>query len=268
MLVYYENGKLTKDAGLIKVGEDYYYIDKDGNAVTNAMVDVTASKANGLFPADTYKFGADGKMVIYDGVIVNGYYYEDGVKTAAGLVKVGEDYYYAAEGGKIVTDAKQEITKTNDLLSAGTYRIDEEGKLNLATELVDEDGALTYYEAGKLAEDAGLIKVGEDYYYIGEGGVAVTNTTMVVEKTNGLLPEDEYTFGEDGKLILVKRLPGDADDSGKVDILDALLTLQHSVGWDLVINLENANVDGDTDVDIIDALTILQYSVGWDLELI
>ena len=268
VLVYYENGKLTKDAGLIKVGEDYYYIDKDGNAVTNAMVDVTASKANGLFPADTYKFGADGKMVIYDGVIVNGYYYEDGVKTAAGLVKVGEDYYYAAEGGKIVTDAKQEITKTNDLLSAGTYRIDEEGKLNLATELVDEDGALTYYEAGKLAEDAGLIKVGEDYYYIGEGGVAVTNTTMVVEKTNGLLPEDEYTFGEDGKLILVKRLPGDADDSGKVDILDALLTLQHSVGWDLVINLENANVDGDTDVDIIDALTILQYSVGWDLELI
>ena len=133
---------------------------------------------------------------------------------------------------------------------------------------MDEDGALTYYEAGKLAEDAGLIKVGEDYYYIGEGGVAVTNTTMVVEKTNGLLPEDEYTFGEDGKLILVKRLPGDANDSGKVDILDALLTLQHSVGWDLVINLENANVDGDTDVDIIDALTILQYSVGWDLELI
>ena len=267
-LNYYVQGMLAKNAGLIKYEDAYYYITEDGSAAQGAKVNVTEEKANGLFPADTYEFGADGKMVIYDGVIVNGYYYEDGVKTAAGLVKVGEDYYYAAEGGKIVTDAKQEITKTNDLLSAGTYRIDEEGKLNLATELVDEDGALTYYEAGKLAEDAGLIKVGEDYYYIGEGGVAVTNTTMVVEKTNGLLPEDEYTFGEDGKLILVKRLPGDADDSGKVDILDALLTLQHSVGWDLVINLENANVDGDTDVDIIDALTILQYSVGWDLELI
>ncbi len=196
-LVYYENGKLAKDAGLVKVGEDYYYIDKDGVAVTNAMVDVTASKTNGLFPADTYKFGADGKMVIYDGVIVNGYYYEDGVKTDAGLVKVGEDYYYAGEGGKIVTD-----------------------------------------------------------------------TTMVVEKTNGLLPEDEYTFGEDGKLILVKRLPGDADDNGVVDILDALLTLQHSVGWELEINLENANVNGDTAVDIMDALTILQYSVGWEIELL
>ena len=231
---------------------------------------VTEAKANGLFPADTYKFGADGKMVIYDGVIVNGYYYEDGVKTEAGLVKVDEDYYYAAEGGKVVTDAKYDVTETNDLLPEGIYRIDEEGKLILTTELVDEEGKLTYYEDGKLAEDAGLIKVGEDYYYIGEEGVAVTDITMVVDKTNNLLPSAEYTFGEDGKLIFKDdRLAGDADADGDVDIFDALLILQYDVGWEVdYINLENANVNGDEMVDIFDALLILQYDVGWDVELL
>ena len=230
---------------------------------------MTEEKANNLFPADTYEFGADGKMVIYDGVIINGHYYEDGVKTAAGLVKVDGDYYYAAEGGKIVTDAKYDVTDTNDLLPEGIYRIDEEGKLILTTELVDEEGKLTYYEDGKLAEDAGLIKVGEDYYYIGEDGVAVTDTTMVVEKTNDLLPVDEYTFGEDGKLIFKsKRLAGDADEDGDVDIFDALMILQYDVGWDVEPNLENANVNGDDKADIFDALLILQYDVGWDVELI
>jgi len=268
-LTYYKDGKLTKDAGLIKDGEDYYYIGEDGTAVMNALVDVTEAKANGLFPADTYKFGPDGKMVIYDGVIVNGYYYEAGVKTEAGLVKIGEDYYYAAEGGKVVTDAKYDVTDTNDLLPEGIYRIDEEGKLILTTELVDEDGKLTYYMDGKLAEDAGLIKVGEDYYYIGEDGIAVTDTTMVVEKTNDLLPVDEYTFGEDGKLIFKsKRLAGDADEDGDVDIFDALMILQYDVGWDVEPNLENANVNGDDKADIFDALLILQYDVGWDVELI
>jgi len=64
------------------------------------------------------------------------------------------------------------------------------------------------------------------------------------------------------------RLPGDADDNGFVDILDALLTLQYSVGWNVGINLSNANVDGNGSVDIMDALLILQYSVGWNVQLL
>ena len=92
---------------------------------------------------------------------------------------------HAAEGGKVVTDAKYDVTDTNDLLPAGIYRIDEEGKLILTTELVDEDGKLTYYVNGKLTADAGLIKGGEDYYYIGVDGVAVTACKVNV-------PENEW----------------------------------------------------------------------------
>jgi hypothetical protein len=50
--------------------------------------------------------------------------------------------------------------------------------------------------------------------------------------------------------------------------MDALLTLQYSVGWDVDINLLNADVDVSDTVTIMDALLILQYSVGWDIDLL
>lgn len=63
------------------------------------------------------------------------------------------------------------------------------------------------------------------------------------------------------------RLPGDADGSGKVDIMDALAVLQAAVGWSTPIDRDASDVDGSGAVDIMDALLILQYSVGWDVEL-
>ena len=64
------------------------------------------------------------------------------------------------------------------------------------------------------------------------------------------------------------RIPGDANDDTLVDIMDALLTLQHSVGWDVEINLLNSDVDASETTDIMDALLILQYSVGWSIDLL
>lgn len=67
---------------------------------------------------------------------------------------------------------------------------------------------------------------------------------------------------------VLTRVPGDANGDGKVDIMDALLTLQYAVGHQVDINVENANCNGDASVDIMDALHILQYSVGHKVELI
>lgn len=64
------------------------------------------------------------------------------------------------------------------------------------------------------------------------------------------------------------RLPGDANDDGQVNIMDALLVLQHDVGWQVEINQINADVNADDKADIIDALLIMQYDVGWDIELL
>ncbi len=66
----------------------------------------------------------------------------------------------------------------------------------------------------------------------------------------------------------ILRFPGDADGSNSIDILDALLTLQFSVGWSVGINASNADVNASDSVDILDALLILQYSVGWNVELL
>ena len=63
------------------------------------------------------------------------------------------------------------------------------------------------------------------------------------------------------------RIPGDANGDGEADIMDALLILQHSVGWSVAIDTDAADVNASGTADIMDALLILQYSVGWDVEL-
>ena len=56
------------------------------------------------------------------------YYYVDGVRTHAGLIKIGGDYYYARYGGKLAT-GDYTITTTNGLLPKGTYHFGDDGKM-------------------------------------------------------------------------------------------------------------------------------------------
>lgn len=76
------------------------------------------------------------------------------------------------------------------------------------------------------------------------------------------------TYTESIPVIPVLCVPGDVNETGAVDILDALLILQHSVGWNVTINEANADVDASGTVNILDALLVLQFSVGWDVELL
>ena len=62
-------------------------------------------------------------------------------------------------------------------------------------------------------------------------------------------------------------VPGDADGDGRVDITDALVILQYTVGWGNPIDHDAGDVNADGMCDIRDALLILQYCVGWDVEL-
>ena len=268
-LAYYNNGLFTKDAGLVAIGGDYYYVEANGYAVADAEKEVT--KTNGLLPEGTYRFDEEGKAILTTELVEEDgekHYYVNGMLGKdAGLIQFNGDYYYIDEEGTAVTDSKVDVVKTNGLLPEGTYRFDEEGKAVLTTGLVEEDGKLYYYEEGRLAKDAGLIELDGDYYYIDENGAAVTDTKMLVEKTNGLKPEGTYCFGDDGKLF--DRLPGDADDNQVVDLDDALLVLEYDSTEGVKINRFNADVNGDDVVDINDALLIMQYDAGWDdVELI
>ncbi len=136
VLRYYINGEPQRGLGLVKVGDAYYYVRSAGIVVANGTWYVGKENAYG-FKADTYTFGADGKMVLKNGIIEeNGttYYYVDGVaQRGLGLVKVGGDYYYVRSAGVVVTGRDWYVDKGNAYgFKAGTYVFGADGKMVVA----------------------------------------------------------------------------------------------------------------------------------------
>ncbi|MBQ4562265.1 MAG: phosphodiester glycosidase family protein [Clostridia bacterium] len=60
---YYENGVAVKSKGLVIYNGDYYYINSTSKAVKNCTYSFNAARANGLLPAGTYKFDAQGRII-------------------------------------------------------------------------------------------------------------------------------------------------------------------------------------------------------------
>ena len=190
-------------AGLVEVDGSFYYIASDLKAVKNCTYYVT--KTNGLKPAGYYTFDADGKMVIKGGLVEeNGdlYYYVDGAKTAAGLIKWEGNYYYIASNLKAVKDAKHYVfeDKANGLKSAGWYWFNADGTMYLEG-IREENGTKYYYKDG-VKNYAGLIEISGDYYYVKSDCSVVCNRSYYVTKSNGLMPSATYTFGADGKMVI------------------------------------------------------------------
>ena len=208
--LYYvhENGESTADYGLILFEGNYYYAIYDGSLKRNGDRTVTAAKANGLLDPGTYNFGEDGKMTnppIQNGIDENGYYWENGeIVKDKGLINIGDDYYYVVYTGKIKKDADRTVTteKANGLLPAGLYHFGPDGKMTNVP-VLDGIGADGYYrENGVIVADKGLIKDGDDYYYVIYNGKIKKDgdRTVTAEKANGLVPAGTYHFGEDGKM--------------------------------------------------------------------
>ena len=206
---YYVDGQAVY-AGLVKDADDsYYYISGNGCvAIKNRSYYIT--KTNGLLPAGTYTFGDDCKMIIKQGVVKDSdgqiRYYVDGQAVYAGLVKDadGSYYYISGNGCVAIKNRSYYITKTNGLLPAGTYTFGDDCKMIIKQGVVkDSDGQIRYYVDGQVVY-AGLVKDADgSYYYIsGNGCVAIKNRSYYITKTNGLLPEGLYTFGDDCKMIV------------------------------------------------------------------
>ena len=216
-LYYYIDG-IKVHMGLFKIGEDYYYAKSNGQLIVNATY--YCSKMNGLLPEGPYAFDENGKMIMPEpaknGIVAeNGslYYYKDGKLTYAGLIQIDGDYYYVRTSGEVVNGRSYWITKTNGLLPEMSYTFDETGKIvnppvveptdpegNLKNGIVAENGSLYYYVDGRLTY-AGLIKIDGDYYYVRTSGEVVNGRSYWITKTNGLMSEGSYTFGDDGKMV-------------------------------------------------------------------
>ena len=215
-LYYYENGFRTY-AGLIKIGDDYYYVRTGGEVVHGRSYWIT--KTNGLMAERSYKFAEDGKMIdpeIKKDPNVNGivsensslYYYENGLRTYAGLIEIDGSYYYVKTDGEVVHGRSYWISKTNGLMAEGSYTFDADGKMtnpvlrdNTKNGIVAENGSLYYYQDG-LRTYAGLIEINGSYYYVRTSGEVVHGQKYWITKTNGLMAEGGYTFADDGKMII------------------------------------------------------------------
>ena len=210
--------------GLMKIDGNYYYArTSNGAFVCNRTYWIT--KTNGLLDAGIYTFDDAGRIIFpakpKNGIVAeNGslYYYENGVLTGAGLIQIGNDYYYVRTStGEVVHGRSYWVTDTNDLLPAGPYTFDTDGKMinppvvdpnpdpdptpDVKNGIVAENGSLYYYENGVLT-GAGLIQLNGDYYYVKTSNCEVVHgRSYWITVTNGLLPTGQYMFADNGKLI-------------------------------------------------------------------
>lgn len=208
---YFEEGIGTKKC-LFELDGNYYFADADGYLITDQRFYAYATNCD--LPVETYVFDETGKMIgsASDGAFVDMggtlYYYENGRPTVAGLIKIGEDYYFADVGGKIAT-GKCYVWRTNGLMPERTYAFDAEGKMigtNPEGVILEESGALYYYKDG-VAAGAGLIELDGYYYYAGANGLVGTGA-QVVAKGNGLLPNGTYYFNAEGKMLGIHIVDG------------------------------------------------------------
>ena len=205
-LFYYVDG-IKAPAGMIKIGDDYYYANSKGQLIVNQTY--YCSRTNGLMPEGIYAFDAEGKLIQGatdkngivkddDGVLR---YYVNGKVTYVGLIEIDGDFYYVRNNGEVVTNCVYWITWTHGLMEAGYYTFDENGKLTGTPKngIVEEDGVLHYYVNGTLTY-AGLIKIGDDYYYVNSKCEVVRDCDYYISWTHDLMPQGRYHFDVDGKL--------------------------------------------------------------------
>ena len=205
-LFYYVDG-IKAPAGMIKIGDDYYYANSKGQLIVNQTY--YCSRMNGLMEKGTYAFDAEGKLIQGatdkngivkddDGVLR---YYVNGKVTYVGLIEIDGDFYYVRSSGEVVTNCVYWITWTHGLKEAGYYTFDESGKLTGTPKngIVEEDGVLHYYVNGTLTY-AGLIKIGDDYYYVNSKCEVVRDCDYYITWTHDLKPQGRYHFDADGKL--------------------------------------------------------------------
>ncbi len=199
VLYYYETGKPSQK-GLFEL-DGYYYFAGGANGELSVSTSRYVWNGNGILPEGTYEFDAQGRMldgiVEKDGVL---YYYVDGKPKQAGLIELNGGYYFVGgANGEVAVSKQQYVWQTNGLLPEATYEFGADGRM--LNGIVEKDGVLCYYEKGR-PKQAGLFERDGYYYFAGgANGELAVSKTQYVWQTNGLLPEKNYEFDEQGRML-------------------------------------------------------------------
>jgi len=203
---YYEMGNASM-AGVVLVDGYYYFADVEGVVATGSK---HVWKGNGIVSEGAYTFDENGRMLgvkVVNGETIFGeiiteadgtlVYYEMGKPTAAGFVKVGDDYYFADVNG-IIAIGQKYVWKGNDIVPEGSYEFDSDGKA--INGFVTKEDGIYYYEKGRIGT-IGINYVDGHYYFVENSGKIVVNAKYYVWKGNGILKRGHYTFNEQGQII-------------------------------------------------------------------
>ncbi len=219
VLYYYENGQLGTrkyNSELAEINGAIYLVKWSGKVAVNEFREITVANSNGLLEPGTYYFGDDGKLfegtdVVWSEAEQIYYYCENGNLGTriynSELVEINGAIYLVKWSGKVAVNEYREITaaNSNGLLKAGSYYFGMDGKLFTGVK-EEADGILYYYKNGQLGlrqYNSELVEIdGAIYLVKWSGKVAKDETRKIIAiKSNGLVAEGTYYFGEDGKLF-------------------------------------------------------------------
>ncbi|MBQ4566456.1 MAG: metallophosphoesterase [Oscillospiraceae bacterium] len=128
------------------------------------------------------------------------FYYWAGEQLRNKWFHIGEDKYFALSSGYLATGIQWILTPLGDAYGGFVFR--EDGRLLKDLRGLYHLGADTYLvDQGALVQEAGLVYLDGFYYFFPASSKAVKNTGYWVYKTNGILPEGQYYFDREGKML-------------------------------------------------------------------
>ena len=191
VLRYYENARLMLGNGLTQVGENFIYVNSNGELIVDAEYYIGANELG--IKKGIYTFDANGFLVIpeeepgKEGLHFEDgkwFYYVDGAKAyCAGLIQIDGNWVYVKSDGSLATGTYY-ITNTNghETIASGTKcTFDNNGVL------IDPVIGVQVLEEGSIRDD----------YNVRTEVALKANGKLTIDVSNISMVDDEYDLGFD-----------------------------------------------------------------------
>ena len=227
VLRYYENARLMKGNGLTKVGENFIYVNSNGELVVDAQYYISENDLG--VAVGTYDFDENGYLMNplpseKNGVFFeNGawYYYENGkIGYGKGLIAYGDGYIYVRSSGKLATGDYYITNVSNDTSGLFTLGMKVQfGENGIAAAprngIYEVDGALYYFENNQIQYNAGLMEYNGGWIYVRSSGKLASGAYWITN-TNGKLDSGFYEFDDNGYMVIDSNKDGIVAEDGKL----------------------------------------------------